>query len=147
MDLFVWGTGRLVGKVIGRYVPPESVTAYIDNDRNKKEYMGKMVLSPQEAAVMDYDAIIVVNLYSREIYNQCVQTGIDLKRVIFLYNNCTLLDMNGDYGFIENILGEDYARVIKNRYHVVRGVEAYGDVFLKENSMPDLCVWGGVFRE
>lgn len=142
MKLFVWGTGRLAGKVIGRYICMESVTAFIDNDMNKKEYMNKKVLSPKEAAELEYDAIVVVNLYSREIYRQCEQVGIDLDKVIFLYNHCTLQDMNRDYEFIERVLGTEYAEIIRNRYHVVRGVEAHGALFLKDNGFCDRCGGG-----
>lgn len=145
MKLFVWGTGRLAGKVIGRYICIESVTAFIDNDMNKKEYMNKKVLSPKEAAEVEYDAIVVVNLYSREIYQQCEQVGIDLNKVIFLYNHCTLRDMNRDYEFIERVLGTEYAEIIRHRYHVVRGVEAYGELFLKGMGFRERC-GGGIYK-
>ena len=130
MKLYIWGTGRLVGKVVGRSIDIEDVEAFIDNNANKKEYMGKPVYTPDEVVKMEYDAICVANLFSREIYAQCQKLGIDLDRVIFLYNNCELKDMNKDYGFVSRILGQEYADVVKRRYHVVRGVEAYGDLCL-----------------
>ena len=40
MKLYIWGTGRLVGKVVGRSIDIEDVEAFIDNNANKKEYMG-----------------------------------------------------------------------------------------------------------
>lgn len=40
--------------------------------------------------------------------------------------------MNRDYGFVQKILGKEYADIVAHRYHVVRGVEAYGDLFLKD---------------
>ncbi|MDE7312843.1 MAG: hypothetical protein K2N87_14675 [Eubacterium sp.] len=145
MRLFVWGTGRLAGKVVGKYIAAESVTAFIDNNPDKKEYMGRQVLSPKEAAESEYDAVVVINLYSREIYRQCEQIGMDLAKVIFLYNNCMLWDLNRDYEFVERVLGADYAAAVKNRYRVIRGVEAYGDLFLK-NDFQMICA-GGVFAE
>lgn len=36
MKLFIWGTGRLVGKVVGRYIDINDVAGFIDNDRTKK---------------------------------------------------------------------------------------------------------------
>lgn len=102
------------------------------------------MISPEIAANMEYDAILVCNLSSKEIYKQCIQLGIDLAKVIFLYNNCSLVDMNQDYGFIESILGLDYAEVIRNRYHMARDVEAYGDLFLKNGYMKELC--GGIWK-
>lgn len=35
MNLYVWGTGRLVGKVIGKYVQLDMVDGFIDS--NKKQ--------------------------------------------------------------------------------------------------------------
>ena len=34
MNIYVWGTGRLVGKVVGKYIDIKDVKAFIDNDRN-----------------------------------------------------------------------------------------------------------------
>lgn len=132
MQTFIWGTGRLVGKVVGRYIDIENVAGFIDNDRSKKEYMGKTVYHPEEMLGRDYDAICVANLYAREIYEQCRMIGICMEKVIFLYNNCELQDMNRDYQFVETVLGKEYAEIVKKRYHVVRGTEAYGDLFLEE---------------
>lgn len=50
-----------------------------------------------------------------------------------MYNNVKLSDMNQDYQFIARILGEKYASVVKKRHHIVRGVEACGDLCF-ENS-------------
>lgn len=130
MKIYIWGTGRLVGKVVGKYIDIESVEGFIDNNRSKREYMGKRVYAPEEITEMKYDAICVANLFSAEIYAQCSKIGIDLNRVIFLYNNCKLEDINKDYDFIEDVLGQEYADIVKKRYHVIRGVEAYGNLCL-----------------
>lgn len=132
MHIYIWGTGRLVGKVVGRYIAIENVAGFIDNDKSKKEYMGKTVYSPEEMPGREYDAICVANLYAKEIYRQCQDIGIGLDKVIFLYNNCDLRDMNEDYEFAEKVLGKEYAKIVRERYHVVRGTEAYGDLFLEE---------------
>lgn len=133
--IFVWGTGRLAGKVIGRYIDIENIEGFIDNDKNKREYMGKKVFLPEVAANMNYDAVLVANLYCEEIYFQCQRLKMDLKKIIFLYNNYFLTDTNQDYNFVETILGKEYAEIVKKRYHVVRGVEAYGDLCLKNSDL------------
>lgn len=125
MNIYIWGTGRLTGKVLGRYISLDKIKAFIDNDKSKKIYMGKTVMSPEEVAVKEYDAILVANLFREQIYSQCIELGICLDKVIFLYNNCTITDVNKNYFFIERILGKEYANIIKKRYHLVRGVEAY----------------------
>lgn len=133
MRLFIWGTGRLVGKVVGRHIDLENVSGFIDNDSKKTEYMGKKVYSPLQIKDMEYDAICVANLFAEEIYQQCEELKMDLNKVIFLYSNCKLQDMNKNYDFVKSILGEEYANIVAQRYHIVRGVEAYGDLFLKND--------------
>lgn len=133
MKKYIWGTGRLTGMVLGRWISIDEIEGFIDNDANKKVYMGKAVYAPKEMLEKEFDAILVANLFSEEIREQCIQLGIDMKKVIFLYNNVKLSDMNQDYQFIARILGEKYANVVKKRHHIVRGVEACGDLCF-ENS-------------
>ena len=121
--IYIWGTGRLAGKVVGKHVCLEKISGFIDNNINgSKEYMGKPVFLPTELPD-DYDAILVANLFGKEIYEQCKNIKIDLSKVIFCYNNCVLDDMNKNYLFVQEIVGQEYAQIIKNRYHCVRGVE------------------------
>ncbi|MCR5798450.1 MAG: TylF/MycF family methyltransferase [Lachnospiraceae bacterium] len=131
MNIFVWGTGRLMGMVVGKMIAIDQIAGFIDNDPGSREYMDKKVYKPEDMLKMDYDAIIVANSFSAEIYRQCVEIGIDTDKMIFAYNNCELKDMNADYSFAERILGKENAEIIKNRYHVVRGVEASGELCLK----------------
>lgn len=42
--------------------------------------------------------------------------------------------MNKDYDFVKHVLREEYADIAAHRYHMVRGVEAYGDPFLKNTN-------------
>ncbi len=123
MKIYIWGTGRLVGNVVGRYVDIDTIEGFIDNDKTKTEYMGKRVIRPEQ--LESYDAILVANLYREEITKQCLELGIVMEKVIFLYSNCIMEDVNKDYTFVEKILGKEYADIVKNRYHAVRGVEAF----------------------
>lgn len=132
MKLFIWGTGRAAGNIIGKYIDLNLVEGFIDNAEDKKEYMGKSVFSPDKLLHMEYDAVLVANLYSAEIYNQCINLGIDLKRFIFLFKNYMIQDLNRDYGFITNILGEKTSEIIKKRYHMIRGAEVQGKLCLDD---------------
>lgn len=129
MIIYVWGTGRLVGHVVGKHISINEIEAFIDNDRNKQEYMGKKVILPEQIVDQKYDAILVANLFREEIYKQCLKLGIDIKKVIFLYDNCIMEDVNKDYSFVEKILGKEYACIVEDRYHMVRGVEVYNKPF------------------
>lgn len=134
MKIYIWGTGRMVGKVVGKYVQLEEIEAFIDNDVSKKEYMGKRVLQPIQIVTMEYDAILVSNLYGQEIYKQCKDLGIDINKVILIYDNVISFDTNKDYDLIANILGNECAKIIRDRYHLVRGVEAYNKPYMSNEN-------------
>ncbi|WP_175475225.1 TylF/MycF/NovP-related O-methyltransferase [Butyrivibrio sp. ob235] len=138
MNIYIWGTGRLTGKVVDRHIPLNRITGFVDNDASKKEYMGKPVYTPLEVASMNYDAILVCNLYSDQILEQCKEIKIDRNKVICLYNNCKIDDVNIDYEFVKAVVGEEYAKVVMDRYKIVRGVEAYGDLFLENCERRDM---------
>ncbi len=133
MKKYIWGTGRLTGMVIGRFINLDDIEAFIDNDGRKTEYMGKEVLRPEALSGLEYDAVIVANLYSKEIQEQGGRLGLDLSKFIYLYSNCSVLDMNKDYAFVERVLGKEYADVVRKRHHIVRGVDAFGDLCLKDS--------------
>lgn len=38
-----------------------------------------------------------------------------------------MTDVNEDYTFVEEVLGKEYAEIVRNRYHAVRDVEAYNE--------------------
>ena len=127
--IYFWGTGRLAGKVIGKYIAIEAIEAFIDNDTSKQEYMEKPVITPVALTTREYDAILVATLYRKQIYEQCIALDIDVNKVIFLYANFELVDVNKNYALAERVLGKEYVQTIKNRYHVIRGVEAFDKPF------------------
>ena len=146
MKIYVWGTGRLTGKVLGKYLAVDQVTAFVDNDERKQEWLGKPVIRPAELTGRYYDAVIVITLHSLEIYQQSRELGLDLKKMIFLYQNIALQDMNQDYQLVGRIFGRDYAAVVKERYHLVRNVETRHSLCLKDKytrgggtSRPTMC--------
>ena len=123
MRVYVWGTGRGLSNVIGKYLETDEFDAFVDNDISRKEYMGKEVIRPEDLAEREYDAVLVANSCREEIYAQCLALGIDLNRVIFLYKNIKSEDVNKNYDLAEKILGKDYTRILRNQYHMVRGTE------------------------
>lgn len=133
VKILVWGTGRIAGKIVGKWIALEDIEAFIDNNTNIREYMGVRVIQPSDLISESYDAIIVANLFGKEIREQCLSMHIDVDKVIFPYENMIMKDMNKDYLFIEKILGKEYADKIRNRYHMVRGTEEYGTPNIRRN--------------
>lgn len=123
MKLYIWGTGRLAGNVVGRYIDKDSIVAFVDNNPDKNEFIGKKVFRPEILCNREYDAIIVATMYAKEIKAQCEKLNIPKEKIIYLYNNLEFEDMNKDYSFINRVLGDKLSRIIKNRYHLVRELE------------------------
>ena len=131
MKNYIWGTGRLVYTIVESVLKLEDIEGFVDNDASKTEFMGKKVFRPEALKSRPYDAVIVANLFSKEIYAQSVQLGLDLFKFIFTFSNCSIVDMNKDYGFVERVLGIEYAEVIRQRHTIVRKAEAFGDLCFK----------------
>ncbi len=45
MRLLIWGTGRLTGKVVGRWIKLDDIIGFVDNKLTNEEYMGKKFTS------------------------------------------------------------------------------------------------------
>lgn len=124
MNIYIWGTGRLVGKVLGEFIEAGQIAGFIDNDSAKESFMGKPVFEPAEMKDKEYDAILVITIYSKEIYDQSKELQLDLDKMIFVYNNFVATDININYALAEKIFGKTYSDVIRNRYLLVRKNEA-----------------------
>ena len=124
MNIYIWGTGRLVGKVLGEFIEEDQIVGFIDNDPAKKRFMGKCVSAPAEMKEKEYDAILVITIHAKEIYDQSKELQLDLDKMIFVYNNYVATDINTNYALAEKIFGRAYSDVIRNRYLLVRRNEA-----------------------
>lgn len=120
MNIYIWGTGRLVGKVLGEFIEEGQIAGFIDNDPAKKSFMGKRVFAPVEMEDREYDAILVITIHAKEIYDQSKELQLDLDKMIFVYNNYVAMDINTNYTLAEKIFGKVYSDVIRNRYLLVR---------------------------
>lgn len=124
MKIFIWGTGFAAMEMLENEMSGIKVEAFIDNNaENVKEKKGRPVYFPQEALNKEYDAVVVVTKYSREIYDQAVELGFDMDKFVFIYNNYLFDDMNRNYKLAGEIFSNEYLEIIKHRYHVVRGMK------------------------
>lgn len=81
--LLIWGTGYLAERFIGNSYHGE-ITGFIESDKTKSFFMDKPVYDSREIPE-GYDYIIIASSYVTQIYNRCLQLGLDLSRCIFLY--------------------------------------------------------------
>lgn len=124
MDIYIWGTGRLASVELGGRIDEKQITGFVDSNVTKRVFRGKRVYRPEEMLEKEYDAILVINIYAQEIYEQSIKLGLDIDKMIFVYNNYATVDINRNYMLAQKILGEEYSNVIQNRYLLVRRNEA-----------------------
>ena len=116
--LLIWGTGKLAKQFIENGYSGD-IVGFIETTKSIDTFMNKPVFGSNEIP-KGYDYIVVANSYVTEIYNLCVNLGIDVSKLIFLYGvknriGCTeqsvlkeiLLDKNytnycAEFGLLEN---------------------------------------------
>lgn len=81
--LLIWGTGHYAKRFLENSYNGE-IIGFIESNKSKDFYMTKPVYDSREIPE-GYDYIIVANSYATEIYNRCLQLGIDTSKLIFLY--------------------------------------------------------------
>lgn len=122
--ILIWGTGQLSWQP-GKEFNKGEIIGYIDTNKKSSFFAKKPVYKPEEIRLLEYDAIIVSTMYAKEIYDQCINYGIDRNKLICAYGNILTQDINTDYKFIEKICGKSYAKQIKDRYHLIREIDDY----------------------
>lgn len=81
--LLIWGTGNYARRFIENKYSGE-IIGFIETNKSSNTYMGKPVYDSREIP-KEYDYIIVANSYATEIYNRCLELGINTSKLIFLY--------------------------------------------------------------
>lgn len=82
-QILIWGIGAVAEQVLHNGLNAR-IIGFLESNKTIDEYYGKRVYSIAEK-LPGYDFIIVANTHSSEIYKTCLQRGIDLDKVIFLY--------------------------------------------------------------
>lgn len=103
MKVYIWGTGRMTKKLLQRGIGAE-IEAFIETYKTRDEYMGKKVISLQEID-RNFDAIIVANLFSNEIYLYAQKAGININKIIFMHP-CAYVNPRENLQFKRDVLGE-----------------------------------------
>ena len=136
MRILIWGTGQLSWNT-AKEISEKDIIGYIDTYATQKDFAGKPLYMPKDVNGLEYDAILVSTIYGEEILKTCNEMNIPLSKVIFAYGNIKLADINSDYDFVTRICGEQFAKCIKNRYHLIREIEVDLGMQKKEFDISD----------
>ena len=80
--ILVWGTGKIARKFVENQCNAE-IIGFIETKKSKDTYGGKPVYDSRQIPGV-YDYIVVANTYATEIYDLCLELGIDTSTLIFL---------------------------------------------------------------
>ena len=83
MRIVVFGTGDYYRKNVKRF-NKESIVALLDNNLEKEgTYLdGVKIYTPQKLPELDYDYIVILSLYEKEMYSQLMELGVSNDKVI-----------------------------------------------------------------
>lgn len=102
-NVLIWGTGKEAIKLIKNKINGE-IIGFIETYKRQDYFMNKKVYNCAEIP-NEYDAIIVANHHSNEIYLTMKNYYIDVNKVIFLFP-CAYIKPCENIEWINRILGE-----------------------------------------
>ena len=143
--LLIWGTGVYARRFIENKYNGE-IIGFIETNKSSNTYMDKPVYDSREIP-KEYDYIIVANSYVTEIYNRCLQLGISMSKLIFLYGvkqqvGCT------DLSVLKSILSDANYTIYCTEFGITSQtfVESDAETYQRLNKRPNFviqerCMW------
>lgn len=128
MKVYIWGTG-VIAKAVYENLNNKDVLGFIETSKTKNSFEGKNVYSYDEK-LENYDAIIVANNYSDEIYNLLNHSNKSLEKIIFI-KPYKQLNIKENRNWIKEVLGEKnwemyaYEHSLLEETFVVKDKEIY----------------------
>lgn len=125
--ILIWGTGQISKQVLNNGVTGE-VLGFIETRKRNEIFMDLPVYDAAEVP-HDVDIIIVANRFSDEIYQVCIQRGIDINKVVFMVRgNHTVFNCN--IKNLREVLGERNYTNYQGAYGIVEGTFVEKDAAL-----------------
>lgn len=87
MRLLVFGTGEYYER-FKKWIAKEEIVALLDNSSAKQHKLldGVEILSPEEGITRDYEAIIVMSFYIKEMKKQLLDLGVAEEKIYHFYD-------------------------------------------------------------
>ncbi len=111
--VFVWGTGKDSLRLLKNGLFAE-VLGFVETYKKQEFFCGRRVYKYTEIP-KEYDAIIVANNYSNQIFLTAKNRHLDINKMIFLFP-CAYIDPKRDLDWINSILGEKNFNIYLGTY-------------------------------
>lgn len=87
MKFLVFGTGEYYGR-FKKWISNEDIVALLDNSPEKQHKLldGVEILSPEEGITREYDVVIVMSFYIKEMKKQLLNLGVDEDKIFHFYD-------------------------------------------------------------
>lgn len=85
-SIIIWGIGERTQTYLKYdFFQNCEIKGYVDSVKPEKEFQGKKVWKPKDLQVLmeETDYLVIANYYVGEIFAQCLDLGIDRKKIIF----------------------------------------------------------------
>lgn len=106
LKIYIWGTGKIAKRLLDNGLHAE-VLGFIETSKGKEWFCNKKVYNYTEIPE-GYDAIIVANRFSNEIYASAREQKLDMAKMIFMFPY--LYVDEGALEWVSQVLGqENYA--------------------------------------
>lgn len=113
--VLIWGTGNMAKELMGHGINAE-ILGFIQTKKTEECFMNYPIFScssiPKNA-----DYILIANTFSDQIYDICIQEGIDLNKVIFLFRGKNTKYVTSSE--LECILGEANLTRYQSQYDII----------------------------
>lgn len=126
--ILIWGTGIAARKFIRNGVPGE-IIGYIETYKKQDSFCAKKVYQYTDLP-KEYDAIVVANKYTSEIYLSAKKQQIDIDKMIFMFP-CTYVQPIEKLEWVKQIIGEKNYEIylgaygLYNKSFFVRDMQQY----------------------
>lgn len=138
--LLIWGTGNLAQKFIENQYNGD-IIGFVETNKLMDSYMDKPVYDSREIPQGEYDYIIIASSYATEIYNWCLQLGLDTSKLIFLYGVKQRMGCTDDL-ILREILSEANYTIYCAEYGIIDGTFISSDIecYQKLNDRPNFNI-------
>lgn len=135
MSIYVWGTGCGASELIEQGLSLQDIAGFVDSFPSGETFLGKPVLLPEQLDKAKCQLLIVTTRHTMAVARRCRELEIDEKRILFLKNNVSLTDRNGDYAAAKQILGEELLKNLMPQQHIVPNPAQLADTTLPQQDV------------
>jgi hypothetical protein len=120
MTVYVWGTGCGAGELLDTALPPEKVTAFVEEAPRSECFLGRPVLSPERLAGREIGLILVTVRDAEGVERRCRELGIGREKLFFLKNDAVLSSRSGARDAARALLGDAFTESQRGTERLIR---------------------------